>query len=374
MAANILFTQDVATPGQMLTKSSPFAELVKVTYEKPFLKALDQDTFVFTLFPRKSTKDAYVRTKFRVGANPSTEFYEELDAISAGVGADGADAPDYAPDSWANFEIPLKMGRINIQFSGLTEAATQASWIDQRAENIRTSLDDFRSGINDALIRFVVFNNNTNADLDDGRLPDAIASVVGDGQSTSQCSTAAQRSPGKMTYGTINRQSGSSWFRSYVLTSGTASVNRPLTIAMMQQVYATLANSPLRGSDPGAMVILTTPSIVDAYGDIADARRRWNVGTRSGKIDLGYSEMEFKGIPIVAPMKWRGTGFASTSTMYFIDKRDWSIPMLVSFETDELAKTAAAPDVTNLVIKSYFNLVCKAPQRQGLICDLSSVY
>ncbi len=372
MPTNVLFSQ--ADASGFATKASPFAELVKVTYEKPFLKALDQDTFAFTLFPRKPTKDVYVRTKLRVGANPSTEFYEELDALSTGVNATGGAATAYSPDTWANFEVGLRMARINIQFSGLVEAGTEASWIDQRAESIRTALEDFRSGINDSLIRFVVFNNSGLSDIDDARLPDAISSVVGDGQTTSQCSTAANRSPGKMTYAGINRNSGSAWFRSYVLSSGTASTNRPLTVALMQQVYATLTNSALRGSDPNAMVILTTPSIVDAYGDIADARRRWNTTGRSGKIDLGYSDMEFKGIPILSPLKWHGTGFASTSTMYFIDKRDWSVPMLKAFETEELAKTSTAPDTTTLVVKSYFNLICKAPQRQGLICDISSTY
>ena len=60
--------------------------------------------------------------------------------------------------------------------------------------------------------------------------------------------------------------------------------------------------------------------------------------------------------------------------MYFIDKRDWGTYFLRAFETEELAKTSTAPDTTNLVIKAYFNLVCKAPQRQGLVCDIASTY
>jgi len=361
MATQVLFSQ--ADASGFANRASPFAELVKVVYEKPFLKTLDQDTWAFQLFPRKSTKDEYVRWKVRTTFNGSIEFYEELDALDAGVNATGGAAAGFTVDTWKNAEIPLKMARVNMAFSGLTEAATDAAWIDQRADVINHTLEDFRHGINDALIRFV-----TSASTVDARLPQTIAGVVSDGTST--CSAATNPRPGQDTYATWNRNGSDTFARSYVQA---ATTERPLTIALMQKQYATMTITPTRQADPGSMVIVTTPSIVDSYGDIADARRRWNVSGRSGKIDLGYSDFEYKGIPILSPPRWH-TVKADVSTMYWLDKRSWNIYMLKPFETEELSKTTSAPDTITLVVKSYFNLVCKAPWQQGLICDLSSTY
>lgn len=353
------FAQDngVAAPAQ----NKPFANIIKLTYEKPFLKSLDQDTAVFTLFPRKSTDDLYIRWKVKSGANAGTEFYEEEDAYGAGIGMTGVVA-NSSPQIYDSFNVKIMAARVNVSFSNLSETAKGAAWIDIRADEVEGALRDLRSGLNDAFLRLAYGT--------DFRRPESIGSIVGD------FSTSDAAGPiGTQTYGSgvkgsdglaLNRSS-TSYFSSVVDATAVA---RPLTLALMQKQYA-LLQRPARAASINK--ILTSPGLCDAYGDIADSRRRWNVGDagRSGKIDLGYSGLEFKGIPILGVQRFPDVSAGASSRMYMLDTASWNVYTLKAFETDEVSTTN---DTTQLAIKCYLALVCKAPFRQGVISDLTSTY
>lgn len=305
--------------------SSQFAKIVRQTYEKPFLKALDQDTFVFQLFPRKSVSDAYVRWKIKHTGNSGVEWYDEDDTYGAA-----------GQQSYENAELPIKMVRINVQFSNLAEAASKGtgSWVDVRADEVESALDDLRDAINDRILETAF-----GADF---RKIETLGSII-----------AASG-----THATINRAT-STWWQSFVLANaGTA---RPLTVALMQQTHAEL-QKPRRKAKTSH--ILTSPALVDTYSDLADARRRFT----DSKVDLGYDAPTYKGIPLLGVQSFPENS-AGNSRMYWIDKRPFNIQMLRAFETDEVS---VSTDVTKIAIKSYLQLTCKAPFQQALITDLTN--
>jgi hypothetical protein len=248
------------------------------------------------------------------------------------------------------------LARILVSFSNLAEAAKGSAWVDIRADEVEGSLRDFRSALNDAFLR-ILFGSDT-------RRSESLGSIIGDGLSTDAAGTV-----GSPIYATIDRTANPHFWDSVV--DAAAGVARPLTIAQMQNVWARLQR-PAR--DSNLTHILTSPALTDAYADLADSRRRWvvnNESGRSGKIDLGYSGLAYKGIPILAVQRFPDVSAGVSSRMYFIDNSVWNVYQLKAFDTAEVPVTT---DIKTLVIKTYFQLVCKAPYKQGVITDLASTY
>lgn len=349
-----LFTVDGST------KSTQFTALIKVVYQKPFLATLDKDVFVYQLFNKKSIKDVSINWKYKDTFNTSTEFHAEDDAVGGGVDETGtAASSDYTPAVWRSPALTVKYARSHVVFSEPTEVMTDSAWVSMKAEEITSALDDLKNGLNDSIIRFVD-NNDTLSDL----MPTTICEVVSDGSTTNSNAQII----GKATYAGIDRATIAS-FRSYVLG---AAASRSLTVALMQQMWANLMK-PARAANPASMVILTTPAISDAYGDIADARRRWAASGMQGTIDLAYSDFAYHNVPILAPPKWHVVG-TNISDMYFLDKSDWQFHVGLPFDVQEIPPTSAAPMNTTVLFKHWFQLVCKAPWKQGCISDLASTY
>jgi hypothetical protein len=311
--------------------STNFSKIVKEVYEKPFYEAIDRDTLAFKLFPRRNVNDAVIRWKVKYQGNTAVSWYDEDDPYgSAGE------------QRYENASLQIRMVRVVVQFSRLVERASRGgAWVDVRADEIEGALEDLRAAIND---RFL--HGDTNAPQYDTQA-EHLGHIVYDGNS----------------YAGLSR--GLTWWRSQRLDNG--GTNRPLTLALMNQLYAAL-QKPGIAAKPS--FILTTFSLRDAYGDIADARRVFTAGASPTNLDVGYGDLNYMGIPIIATNQIGGlTG--NKGRMYFIDKRSWSIAMLAGFETDDVWVDA---DVTKLAIKSYLQLVCKAPFQQGVIDDLVSNY
>ncbi len=78
-------------------------------------------------------------------------------------------------------------------------------------------------------------------------------------------------------------------------------VPRALSVALMRETKRDIQIQS--GEDPD--LILTTPALADKYGQLAGSQRRFvdNIQTAAGtfsRIDLGWSALEFDGIPVVA--------------------------------------------------------------------------
>lgn len=349
--------------GTFGTQQTPFSQLVKVAYEKPFLATLNKDVFVWDMFEKKNTKDNYIRWKVKTTFNQSAEFVDEDDALGTGYNSANTNADpagDYVPANWINPETTLRFARSRVQYTDPVEVLTDSAWLNMRAEEVGAALGDLTSEINSSLVRFVE-SGTTNASV----MPDTLLGPISTGATTAQNSNNA--GSGQVTYATINRTTVSA-FRSVVLGATAA---RALTLAQMNQLFASLTVSPTRKVNPGDMVILTTSGISDSYGDIADARRRWN--TPNAKIDLGYGEFEYKNIPIQVPPIWHVEG-ANISDMVWINKPSWKIYVGKAFNSYEIGKTVAAPMLNTMIFETWFNLVCKEPWKQGIITALSSSY
>jgi hypothetical protein len=313
--------------------SASFGKIVKEVYEKPFYEALDRDTLAFKLFPRKNVNEAVIRWKVKYQGNTAVSWYDEDDPY----GSPGE-------QSYENASLQIRMVRVIVQFSRLVERASRGgAWVDVRADEVEGALEDLRAAINDR------FLHGSQAAPNPETQAENIGHIVFDANNN--------------VYAGISRTNA--WWKSQRLENG--GTNRPLTLALMNQLYAAL-QKPGVAAKPS--FILTTFSLRDAYGDIADARRVFTAGASPTNLDVGYGNLNYMGIPIIATNQIGGlTG--NKGRMYFIDKRSWSIAMLAGFETDDVWVDA---DVTKLAIKSYLQLVCKAPFQQGVIDDLISNY
>ena len=307
------------------------SRVLRDNYLRPFLKSLDNDTFMLRFFPRKSHDEAFIRWKVKYEGNDGVEWYDEHDPFGQA-----------GRQSYENAVLPIKMVRILAEWSGLAEAATkgQGSYVNVKTDELEGAMDDLRDAINDRIIAF-------RPDLDpvtEGKMICRMAEIIDD----------------QGVYAGIDR-ANTPWWRSVVLNNNPAGEPRPLGVGLMQQMHAAL-QVPRRKAKISA--ILTSQTHLDQYGDLADARRRFIASDgKAADIDLGVDTLKYKGITMYAVPNM------DDGKMFFIDKRSWGTFMLVPFDTEELPKVR---DASTFAIKSYLQLVCQAPYQQGVINDLDA--
>ncbi|MCC6629670.1 MAG: phage major capsid protein [Chloroflexi bacterium] len=322
------------------TVATAVATHIKQAFEKPWLDATDNDVFLINLLGRENVDKAFIEHKVRISGlveGTDVKFYDEDDAL-----------PTTGTQTFKDMKEPLRMVAAGYEVTGFAEFASGGSggWIDLLADNADRAAEDMRDYINTRLIA---------------------ASYVGSTY-TDLLKTQTQ------SLGSIIADVGTIWgldraavtqLKSAVL--GNADVNRPLTAALLAQLFGDLKGKA-RKSKPTDILVSQVTS--DHYADLAESRRRFP-GSEPA-LDLGYSGLSYMGVPIrVVP----GMGVEDTAAgddgyrLFVLDKRSWKVVFGKAYESRQLASTK---DSKKFALISYLQLICKEPWKQGSINDLNT--
>lgn len=319
----------MASP-QVYTSAGALTDLAKIFkehFEKPFIKALGEKISLVKLFGTRSGEGHEAQWIVHYDRNNSAVFYTEDDPY----GTPGKQAYERA-------RKPYKMARILYGASGLAIAATRSD----KAALVRVLAEEAKRASIDLLYKI------------DGHLLTITPNSVADEYARVEMDTLGDIVRDTGVYATIDRTTAP-WWRSVVLANG--GTPRALTMGLFQQMRAVL-EQPEREAD--ISFILTSRVHFDQYGNLLEDRRRWVNVT---KADGGFEALEYDSIPVmVIPRMQPGA-------MFFLDKRDWTYEVLLPFDTVEIPVNT---DREEFAIKTYANLICRNPARQGVIRDLET--
>jgi hypothetical protein len=303
------------------------AKIFKEHFGKPFIRALGEKVQLVKLFGTKSGEGHEAQWIVHYDRNNSAVFYKEDDPFQ-----------EPGKQAYERARKPYKMARITYGASGLAIAATKSD----TAALIRTLAEEARRASIDLLYKI------------DGHLLNINPNAVADEYARVEMDSLGDIVRNTGVYATIDRATAP-WWRSVVLANG--GTPRALTMGLFQQMRAEL-EKPEREAD--ISFILTSRVHFDQYGNLLEDRRRWVNVT---KADGGFEALEYDSIPVmVVPRMQPGA-------MFFLDKRDWSYEVLLPFETQEIPVNT---DREEYAIKTYANLICRNPGRQGVIRDLET--
>ncbi len=303
------------------------AKIFKEHFQKPFVTALGEKVQLIKLFGKSTGKGHEAQWIVHYDRNNSAVFYKEDDPI----GEPGKQAYERA-------RKPYKMARITYGASGLAIAATESD----EAALVKVLAEEARRASIDLLYKI------------DGHLLQTTPNAVADEYARVEMDCLGDIIRDTGVYATIDR-STATWWRSVVLANG--GMPRALSMSLFQQLRAALEQP---GREAQISFFITSRVHFDQYGNLLEDRRRWVNVT---KADGGFEALEYGSIPIlVIPRMGQGV-------IYAIDKRDWTYETLLDFETEEVPVNT---DRKEFVIKTYANLICRHPGRQGAIVDLST--
>lgn len=303
------------------------AKIFKEHFQKPFVVALGEKVQLIKLFGKSTGKGHEAQWIVHYDRNNSAVFYKEDDPI----GEPGKQAYERA-------RKPYKMARITYGASGLAIAATESD----DAALVRVLAEEARRAAIDLLYKI------------DGHLLGTTPNPVADEYARVEMDCLGDIIRDTGVYATIDRTTAT-WWRSVVLANG--GTPRALSLSLLQQLRAELEKP---GREAQISFFLTSRVHFDQYGNLLEDRRRWVNVT---KADGGFESLEYGSIPImVIPRMGEGV-------IYAIDKRDWTYETLLDFETEEVPVNT---DRKEFVIKTYANLICRHPGRQGAIVDLTT--
>jgi hypothetical protein len=315
---------------RVYTSTGALTDLAKIFrehFEKPFVRALGEKVTLVKLFGTKSGVGHEAQWIVHYDRNNSAVFYREDDVI----GAPGKQAYERA-------RKPYKMARITYGASGLAIAATKSD----EAALVRVLAEEARRASLDLLYRI------------DGHLLGINPNPVSDEYARVEMDCLGDIIRDTGVYATIDRTTAT-WWRSVVLANG--GTPRPLTLGLFQQMRAQLEAPPREAE---ITHILTSRVHFDQYGNLLEDRRRWVNVT---KADGGFEALEYDSIPVIVIPRM------AAGAMFWVNKADWSYEVLLPFETDQVPVNT---DREEYVIKTYANLICRHPGRQGAIRDLQT--
>jgi hypothetical protein len=316
------------------------SKVLKEHYEKPFLQILDSDSSMFDFFPRKSGEGADIQLKAHYDGQGSANvhWFGEQDAY---------ETPGH--QRYENASIPYVRVRINIKVSRFAQAVSKGNgaYIDELASEMEGAMVDLKTAINDRIMDFAYDPSNTTTLK---TMSHSLGSIINDGATA-----------GYASYAGIDR-TVNTWWQPVIEKNGAGNLyalaDRALTPALMKSVRQRLAARPRKAK---ATHILTSQTHFDQYGELFSDRRRWDGGSKN--FDLGYDTLDYFGVPVVAIVGMQ------PGRMFFIRKPDWNYYTLLAFETEEVPSNT---DEDVFAIKQYAQLVCRNPQNQGCIVNLSA--
>jgi hypothetical protein len=300
--------------------TTTLAELLTKLYEMPFIDAMNRGEHIYKWLPKRSMDgDTEHLKKIHYAGNISAGSYAELDTLGqAGVQA-------YIRAAWG-----VKLQKVIIQVSGLMEAASKGSggYFRAMASETTEGLADLRDVINTQLLQT---SKVLATDLDG--LPEIINNSG--------------------SYATIN--SGVYlWWAAYVNTAA----DRPLTMALMQDVYRTLRDRPrlAKVSD-----IFTGYVLFDAYGNLLTGLRRF---TAEGQLVGGFEDdgLSFYGRTVKPIPNY------PIKRMDFLDDRYWRYMTLQGFKATSM--DPGNVDAERIYYKHYGMDVCEHRGRQGSLQNI----
>lgn len=301
--------------------TSDVARIIKENFELPFIDSMDRDFSIFEFMPRKAGVGDGVYWKVHHEGNSSVASYEEDDEWWTGGKQDVFEA-----------SVDWALNAVLVEVSGLTQAITrsrQGSYMEALSWNVTEMLEDLKNHLNNQLIATSLAQST-----DITGFPQIISSSG--------------------VYAGVNRSSVAQW-RSLELANG--SVNRPLTLGLIQQVMQAMFEPNRFNSEIDA--ILCAKKHYDQIGNILSAYRRY--GAADASWEAGIPGLTYDGVKIT-PIKRLAPG-----GVYFLDTSDWAYYTLENFETVPIATNF---DSDKFAIKHYSQLVCKHPGRQAKIVDL----
>jgi hypothetical protein len=281
--------------------------------------------------PQTKGKDTEVLFKVRYGRNESVGPYNEEDPLKP------AGQQTVMPG-----RTPYRLNNVIVRVTGLAMAATKGDggFEEALATEMRWALPNLKDELNTQMLA------SERVTAANGALGlDSIGFILDDG-SINAAST---------TYANIDRTLP--FWRPFVLT-GAAGAERPLSIALMQQMTMELQTPERKGKIDA---ILTSHTNFNQYGDLLQDQRRY---VNSMEMDGGFTSLPFEGrqlviVPAMPP-----------GEMYFLDKSTWEYNVLLDFDTEE---KDVEMDARRFMIKTYSQLVCTALARNGRITDLATV-
>lgn len=318
----------------MAANTSTIAGLLKQTFRKPFVEMVRNEVTLLKRFKTERGRGIKYQWKVQHGSNNSVGPYvEDADLINAGN------------QTVVDAEIPWAMNRVVVRVTGLARAASrgEGAFAEALAFEMKWALPNLKDELNTQMMSKVRRTKSVTVGGAPVTAPgiDSIGHIVDDGSID----------PSLTTYAGLSR--AATYWSPYILDN--AGTVRPLSIALMQNVTAEM-EKPERLADISA--IMTSRTNFNQYGNLMQDQRRY---VNSTTLDGGFEKLPFEGRDLLSVK-----GFPA-GDMYFLDESEWLYAILLDFETDE---KQVEQDAERFVIKTYSQLICRAPARQARIADL----
>lgn len=304
------------------------AKIFRDHFEKPFIRALGEKVSLVKLFGQSTGVGHEAQWIVHYDRNNSAVFYDEDD-----------DYGTVGQQAYERARKPYKMARILYGASGLAIAATKSD----QASLIRVLAEEAKRASLDLLYKI------------DGHLLQLTPSAVSDEYARIEMDTLGDIVRDTGVYAGIDRATAP-WWQSVILDNG--GTPRALTMQLFQQMRALLEQPPREAT---VTHILTSRVHFDQYGNLLEDRRRYVNVTRANPDfeALEYGDAQVVVIPRMA-----------AGAMVWVNKDDWTYEVLLPFETEEVP---VSKDQKVYAIKTYAQLICRNPGRQGMITDLTAV-
>lgn len=311
------------------TNVAAIAGLLKRTFRKTFTEMVRNETGGMKRIATEKGKGKNYEWKVQHGRNESVGPYKEEETIQ-----------DPGNQNVVDAVIPWSLNRVVVRVTGLARAISrgEGAFAEALAFEMRWALPNFKDELNRQVLSKTLVTSASGAE---GLM--SIGHIVDDGSINAALTS----------YAGLNRNL--TYWAPYILDN--AGTPRALTIQIMQSV-TTEMDSPERNADIDA---IWAPRInFNQYGNLMQDQRQY-VNTTT--LDGGFLSLPFEGIPMVI-IKGLPAG-----DLYFMDEGEWVNPVLLDFETEE---KDVDMDANRFVIKTYQQIVCRAPARQARITDLAT--
>lgn len=309
--------------------TSNMTELLKETFKTPFLNMVREDLTMLKFFSQTSQSGGTdVEWKVQYGSNDSVGPYNETETFGQA-----------GHQSYNQAKTPFRLNHVLIQVSGLAEASTrgQGAFYEALAQETKFGLINLKDELNQQLMLRTGRRTSSSGALGLDSLGYLVDNGTIDGTST--------------TYAGISRTA--SYWEPYILDNGGTA--RSLTLELMQAVAMEM-RKPERKANIDT--IMASDVQFYQYGNLLADQRRW---TNTMTLDGGFTALPFEGRKIIS------IPGLPAGDIYFLEKGQFNYVVLLDFQTEEKNVNS---DAHMWHVKTYSQLVLKAPAKQARITDL----
>ena len=340
----------LTTQSNLETLSQVSAQLTHI-FKPDFIEALNQEQTLWSLLPKRKSKEGSVQVKFHVGRNTGGGATTE----TGSVGTAGAQVYKSGHEEFAIYTKPIEV----TDFVQAKSIAMGHSGYEAWADEVARAAEDMRLDLEEALWGL----RSGNASL-------GVQDALADGSTGSYLGLARADYPFLRCIYIDNEDATLSF-------SQLRSLHRQIrhgTGADIAGNEMTFAAEDQGGGQVDA--VLTTPEIEVAYEALVTQNHRYPVPpAANSRVDPGLTDLLYKRAPVL------GSRFCLDNNLIALDLSSWSIEILPQVLVDDkghreetdfaLVLEGRSGQKVTAFWRVYFQLICQKPWRNGRMVNVS---